>query len=73
MDGNCCTVKPLKLLGLADHKLDLTDINIVVCSHGHSDHVGNIGLFPQALLIVGCDISSGDTYLDNNLRQVELC
>ncbi|XP_048092436.1 metallo-beta-lactamase domain-containing protein 1 [Alosa alosa] len=43
------------------------DINIVVGTHGHSDHVGNLGLFPDALIVVGCDISQGDLYLPNEL------
>lgn len=43
------------------------DINIVVGTHGHSDHVGNLGLFPDALMVVGCDINQGDLYLPNEL------
>jgi len=40
----------------------LSDITHVVCSHGHSDHTGNLGLFPDAVLIVQYDISLGDAY-----------
>jgi glyoxylase-like metal-dependent hydrolase (beta-lactamase superfamily II) len=38
------------------------DIDVVVCTHGHSDHVGNVNLFPQATLVVSHDICNGDLY-----------
>lgn len=38
------------------------DISFVICTHGHSDHIGNINLFPDATLIVSNDISKGDLY-----------
>jgi glyoxylase-like metal-dependent hydrolase (beta-lactamase superfamily II) len=38
------------------------NIDYVVCSHGHSDHSGNINLFPEAVIIVGFDICRGDLY-----------
>lgn len=62
----CSTVS-----GLSEQHLLVSDVNVVVCSHGHSDHVGNIGLFPHALLIVGHDICTGDTYLENGLCEVQ--
>lgn len=43
------------------------DISVVVGTHGHSDHVGNLGLFPDAMIVVGSDISQGDLYLPNEL------
>jgi glyoxylase-like metal-dependent hydrolase (beta-lactamase superfamily II) len=30
----------------------LTDIKYVAISHSHPDHIGNVGLFPQAMLLV---------------------
>ncbi|XP_016103285.1 metallo-beta-lactamase domain-containing protein 1-like [Sinocyclocheilus grahami] len=39
----------------------------VVGTHGHSDHVE--GLFPNAKIIVGCDISVGDRYLPTQLAE----
>ncbi|NWI48599.1 MBLC1 protein, partial [Picathartes gymnocephalus] len=33
------------------------DVTHVVVTHGHSDHVGNINLFPSATLLVGFDLS----------------
>lgn len=41
------------------------DIDHVVCTHGHSDHVGNIGLFADATLIVSHDVSHGDLYTEH--------
>lgn len=38
------------------------DINYVVCTHGHSDHVGNLNLFPDATFIVSYDVSKKDEY-----------
>ncbi|KAM8881551.1 metallo-beta-lactamase domain-containing protein 1 [Synchiropus picturatus] len=45
------------------------DMDVVVGTHGHSDHVGNLNLFPSALVIVGNDISEGDTYRPNQLSE----
>ncbi|KAL2079736.1 hypothetical protein ACEWY4_025480 [Coilia grayii] len=45
------------------------DVSVVVGTHGHSDHVGNLGLFPDSLMVVGCDISQGDLYLPNELAE----
>ena len=39
-----------------------TDVDVVVCTHGHSDHVGNNNLFPDALFVVCHDVSRGDLY-----------
>jgi len=38
------------------------DIDFVVCTHGHSDHIGNNNLFPQATFILCYDVSKGDLY-----------
>lgn len=34
------------------------NIDYVVCTHGHSDHVGNLHLFRRATHIIGCDIQT---------------
>uniref|UniRef100_A0A3B4AQE8 Metallo-beta-lactamase domain-containing protein 1 n=1 Tax=Periophthalmus magnuspinnatus TaxID=409849 RepID=A0A3B4AQE8_9GOBI len=61
------------LLGsLEERGLSAGDINVVVGTHGHSDHVGNLGLFPGALLVVGFDVCRGDTYVDSGLARGEL-
>ena len=57
---------------LNDRGLSCSDITHVVCSHGHSDHVGNLNLFPEALLIVSFDICHGDTYFENGLAKVSV-
>ncbi|XP_061565912.1 metallo-beta-lactamase domain-containing protein 1 [Cololabis saira] len=45
------------------------DVHVVVGTHGHSDHVGNLNLFPEALTVVGCDVSQGDRYLSSGLGE----
>jgi len=56
---------------LHNRGLKHSDITHVICSHGHSDHVGNLNLFPvDALLIVGFDISRRDTFLNHGLAKV---
>lgn len=57
-------VAKLKEKGLTPDSVD-----IVVGTHGHSDHVGNLGLFPEAKIIVGCDISVRDKYQPNQLAE----
>jgi glyoxylase-like metal-dependent hydrolase (beta-lactamase superfamily II) len=56
---------------LAAEGLSPADIDHVVCTHGHSDHVGNIGLFPHATLIVSHDISNGDLYTSHAFARGE--
>ena len=38
------------------------EIDFVVCTHGHSDHVGNLNLFSDATFIVSYDVSRKDHY-----------
>lgn len=45
------------------------DINYVVCTHGHSDHVGNLNLFLQSTHIVGTDISFKDDYEEFEFKE----
>lgn len=55
---------------LAEQGLSPNDVTHVVCTHGHSDHVGNINLFPTATLLVGLDLSRGDGwYLPHDLAK----
>ncbi|XP_077598113.1 metallo-beta-lactamase domain-containing protein 1 [Stigmatopora nigra] len=51
--------------------LEPRDIHVVVGTHGHSDHVGNLNLFPSAVIIVGHDVSRSDVYLPNRLGRGE--
>ena len=37
-------------------------IDVVVCTHAHSDHNGNNNLFPMATLIHAYEVSAGDLY-----------
>ncbi|KAJ7313354.1 hypothetical protein JRQ81_004647 [Phrynocephalus forsythii] len=59
------------LAGLAEQGVSPGAIRHVVCTHGHSDHVGNLNLFPQAeLLLVGMDVCQpGGRYLPTGLRR----
>ncbi|CAM4706295.1 unnamed protein product [Lepidochelys olivacea] len=58
-----------RLLGLlAAQGVAPGDVSHVVCTHGHSDHAGNLNLFPGATLLVGFDLSRGEgLYLPHNL------
>ena len=59
------------LMKLAESKISLNDIDIVVGTHGHSDHVGNLNLFPKAKQIVGFDINVKDKYMMHDFRAGE--
>ncbi|XP_032942785.1 metallo-beta-lactamase domain-containing protein 1-like [Catharus ustulatus] len=55
---------------LQTHGVTPDAITHVVATHGHSDHVGNLNLFPQATMLVGFDLSRGEgIYLPNGLAQ----
>ncbi len=45
------------------------DIDVVVITHGQSDHLGNNNLFPKAKFILDTDVSTGDEYTVHNFRQ----
>ncbi|XP_022043057.2 metallo-beta-lactamase domain-containing protein 1 [Acanthochromis polyacanthus] len=54
---------------LKERGLEPRHIDVVVGTHGHSDHVGNLNLFSAAVMIVGYDVSEGDTYRPNKLAE----
>ncbi|NXP79132.1 MBLC1 protein, partial [Ramphastos sulfuratus] len=55
---------------LAAQGLCPEDVTHVVVTHGHSDHVGNINLFPEATLVVGMDLSLKDgLYLPHSMAR----
>ena len=56
--------------GLQEQGLTPEDIEIVVATHGHVDHIGNLNMFPNSQMIVGFDIYKHGTYIDNNLIKV---
>ncbi|XP_037670834.1 metallo-beta-lactamase domain-containing protein 1 [Choloepus didactylus] len=59
------------LLGaLAGQGVSPRDVTLVVGTHGHSDHIGNLGLFPEAALLVSHDFClPGGLYLPHRLDE----
>ncbi len=50
---------------LAQHGLKCRDVHYVICTHGHSDHIGSNYLFQSAKYhIVGTSVSNKDEYPD---------
>lgn len=47
---------------LASHDLDPADIQVVVNTHGHLDHVGNNNLFPHATFLLDSDVARHGEY-----------
>lgn len=60
-----------RLLGaLAGQGVAPADVTLVVGTHGHSDHIGNLGLFPRAALLVSHDFClPGGRYLPHGLGE----
>lgn len=54
--------KEILIQALLDNGVKPEDIDVVVGTHGHVDHIGNLNLFPQADQIIGFSISKGDVY-----------
>lgn len=50
------------LARLHEYGVRANDVGFVVCTHGHSDHVGNLNLFENATLIVSYDVSKEHSY-----------
>ncbi|CAH2272752.1 metallo-beta-lactamase domain-containing 1 [Pelobates cultripes] len=45
-----------------------TDVTHVICTHGHSDHVGNLNLFPKAEILVSYDLWRNGVYVAHDFR-----
>lgn len=61
-----------KLVEALKHRnIECDDIDFVVCSHGHSDHIGCNYLFKKAMHIVGHCISYRDVYFDHDFNKNE--
>nr|XP_033779807.1 metallo-beta-lactamase domain-containing protein 1 [Geotrypetes seraphini] len=58
----------LILQQLASHGLQPVDVTHVICTHGHSDHVGNLNLFSDATFLVSYDICKRDHYLAHDFK-----
>ncbi|XP_066065501.1 metallo-beta-lactamase domain-containing protein 1 [Chamaea fasciata] len=55
---------------LGRHGVTPDDVTHVIVTHGHSDHAGNVNLFPKATLLMGFDLSQGQgLYLPHGLAQ----
>lgn len=56
------------LAGLKSHGISPAEVEFIVCTHGHGDHVGNNNLFPDATFIVSYDVCRGDVYTFHDFR-----
>jgi glyoxylase-like metal-dependent hydrolase (beta-lactamase superfamily II) len=61
--------RPFLLEKLREEGLQPGEIDFVICTHGHSDHVGNVNLFPEATVIVSHDVSKGDLYTSHDFAR----
>lgn len=60
------------LEALAGQGVTPGDVTLVVGTHGHSDHIGNLGLFPRAALLVSHDFClPGGLYLPHGLSETQ--
>lgn len=62
VDTGIPTQKRQIVAKLEENGLKPRDIDVVVITHGQSDHVGNNNLFPRAKFILDTDVSTGDEY-----------
>jgi glyoxylase-like metal-dependent hydrolase (beta-lactamase superfamily II) len=63
---------PQILAALADHGTDAADIQWVVNTHGHLDHVGNNNLFPAATFVLGDDLAQDGNYWTHDFTRSPL-
>ncbi|XP_076246995.1 metallo-beta-lactamase domain-containing protein 1 [Calliopsis andreniformis] len=56
---------------LAQHDVMSNEIDFVVCTHSHADHIGNNNLFTNAVHIVGTCIHRGEMFFEYDLKKEE--
>ena len=61
----------IAFVGLYRFGLVPQDISYVVCTKAHSDKVGNLNLFVNAVQIVAGEVGKGDRYLYHGFHEVE--
>lgn len=53
------------------HNLEPSQIDYAICTHGHSDHVGNLNLFLNAVHIVGSTVSKENKFFNHDFSKGE--
>ncbi|XP_076685731.1 metallo-beta-lactamase domain-containing protein 1 [Andrena cerasifolii] len=56
---------------LSKYNITPADIDCVVCTHSHADHIGNNNLFTNAIHIVGTSVHRGEIFFETNLKDEE--
>ncbi|XP_015187930.1 PREDICTED: metallo-beta-lactamase domain-containing protein 1 isoform X1 [Polistes dominula] len=59
------------LEALSRENVTPAEIDYVVCTHSHPDHIGNNNLFTNAEHIVGHSVQHGDLFYEENLKNEE--
>lgn len=54
---------------LKSHHVTPKDVDYLVCSHGHADHIGNLNLFLRAYHFVGSCLSHKNVYYPHDFEQ----
>ena len=54
---------------LVERNVEPIRVNWVFGTHGHVDHIGNLNLFQNSKMIVGCDIASKNIYENFDLKK----
>jgi glyoxylase-like metal-dependent hydrolase (beta-lactamase superfamily II) len=66
VDTGTPTDRALIERALTNAGLSTADIDSVVCTHGHADHIGNNNLFPGAFIVVSQNPTKGDLFLSHD-------
>ncbi|XP_056426165.1 metallo-beta-lactamase domain-containing protein 1-like isoform X1 [Hyla sarda] len=59
------------ICSLQIHGVSPEDVTHVICTHGHSDHVGNLNLFTKAEILVSYDLWRDGSYVSHDFRSGE--